>query len=82
MMDKGTLGVVVVPDGPPLRHLREWTTRRFEIDSGAAIDIGLDGEAIRLEPPLRFESLPAALRIRAPAGRRHPGPPLTRKPSP
>ena len=82
MMDKGTLGVVVVPDGPPLRHVREWTTRRFEIDSGAAIDVGLDGEAIRLEPPLRFESLPAALRIRVPAGRRHPGPPLRRKPSP
>ena len=63
-MDGGTLGVVVVPDGPPLRRWREWTTFRFEIDSGATIDVGLDGEAIRLEPPLRFESLPAALRIR------------------
>ena len=74
-MDGGTLGVVVVPDGPPLRRLREWTTLRFEIDSGATIDVGLDGEAIRLEPPLRFESLPAALRIRTLAGRRHPAPP-------
>ncbi len=74
-MDGGTLGVVVVPDGPPLRRLREWTTLRFEIDSGAAIDVGLDGEAMRLEPPLRFESLPAALRIRTLAGRRHPTPP-------
>jgi diacylglycerol kinase family enzyme len=74
-MDGGTLGVVVVPNGPPLRRWREWTTFRFEIDSGAAIDVGLDGEAIRLIPPLRFESLPAALRIRTSAGRRHPRPP-------
>jgi hypothetical protein len=74
-MDDGTLGVVVVPDGPPLRRWREWTTFRFEIGSGAAIDVGLDGEAIRLDPPLRFESLPAALRIRTLAGRRHAGPP-------
>ena len=68
-----------VPDGPPLRRWREWTTFRFEIDSGATIDVGLDGEAIRLEPPLRFESLPAALRIRTLAGRRHPGPPPLRR---
>jgi diacylglycerol kinase family enzyme len=74
-MDGETLGVVVVPDGPPLRRWLEWTTPRFEIDSGATIDVGLDGEAIKLEPPLRFESLPAALRVRTRAGGRHPGPP-------
>ena len=74
-MDAGILGVVVVSDRPPLRPLREWTSFRFEIDSGSTIDVGLDGEAIRLEPPLRFESLPAALRIRIPVGRRHPTPP-------
>jgi diacylglycerol kinase family enzyme len=79
-MDGGTLGVVVLADGPPLRHLREWTASRFEIDSGTMIEVGLDGEALRIEPPLRFESLPAALRIRTPTGRRRPGPsPLTRR---
>ena len=78
-LDGGTLGVVVVPDGPPLARWREWTTVRFEIDSGATIDVGLDGEAVRLEPPLRFEALPAALRIRTPAGRRHPAPPPLRR---
>jgi diacylglycerol kinase family enzyme len=78
-MDGGVLGVVVVPDGPPLRHWQEWTTFRFEIDSGDMIDVGLDGEAIRLEPPLRFESLPSVLRIRTTARRRHPGPPLLRR---
>ena len=78
-MDGGTLGVVMVPDGPPLRRWQEWTIDRFEIDSGAAIDVGLDGEALRLEPPLRFESVPGALRIRTPAVRRHPGPPPLRR---
>jgi diacylglycerol kinase family enzyme len=80
-MDDGTLGVVVVPDEPPLHRWREWTTARFEIDSGDSIDVGLDGEAMRFEPPLRFESLPLALRIRTPAGRRHPTSLLRRKPS-
>ena len=63
-MDGGTLGVVVVPDGPPLRRLREWTTLRFEIDSGATIDVGLDGEAIeaRATAPIRV----------APCGPAHP----------
>jgi hypothetical protein len=28
--------------------------------------VGLDGEALTLEPPLRFVSLPAALRVRLP----------------
>lgn len=78
-MDRGTLGVVVVPDGPPLRRVQEWSVPHLQIDSAAAIDVGLDGEAMRLEPPLRFESLPAALRIRTPAGRRHRPPPLGRK---
>ena len=78
-MNDGTLGVVVVPDGPPLRRWREWTVPRFEIDSGATVDVGLDGEAVRLEPPLRFESVPAALRIRTPAVRRHPAPPPLRR---
>ncbi len=68
-IDEGTLGVVIVPYGPPVRP-REWTTPRFDIDSRATIDIGLDGEALRLEPPLRFQSIPAALRIRTP-DRRH-----------
>jgi diacylglycerol kinase family enzyme len=77
-MDAGMLGVVVMPDAPPLRNLREWTTFRFEVDSGTMIDVGLDGEALRLEPPLIFESLPRALCIRTPAGRRWP-PPLKRK---
>ena len=60
-MDDGRLGVVVVPDGPPLRRWREWTVPRFEIDSAATVDVGLDGEAITLEPPLRFRVAPGGL---------------------
>jgi diacylglycerol kinase family enzyme len=44
----------------------EWTAPRFRIDSGGPVDIGIDGEAMTLDPPLVFESLPAALRVRLP----------------
>ena len=45
---------------------QEWTTPRFRIDSGGPVEIGIDGEAMTLDPPLVFESLPAALRVRLP----------------
>jgi diacylglycerol kinase family enzyme len=47
---------------------QEWTTTRFEIDSDGPVEIGLDGEALTMEPPLVFETLPGALRIRLPPG--------------
>jgi len=46
---------------------REWTAREFSVRSGRpTIDVGVDGEALRLEPPLHFRSLPGALRVRTP----------------
>jgi len=46
---------------------REWTTPEFVVDSGQPlVDVGVDGEALRLAPPLRFRSLPGALRVRTP----------------
>ena len=64
-MDKGTLGVVAVhPAPPPSRQVWEWTTPEFRVSSGGLVDVGLDGEAVTLEPPLVFESLPSALRVR------------------
>jgi diacylglycerol kinase family enzyme len=46
---------------------REWTAPQFEVGSGESlIDVGVDGEALRLPPPLRFRSLPGALRVRTP----------------
>ena len=48
------------------RGWREWDTRVFQVDSGGPIEIGIDGEAMSLDPPLVFESLPGALRVRIP----------------
>jgi len=46
---------------------RAWTTREFRIDSAEPLlDVGVDGEALRLAPPLVFRSLPGALRVRTP----------------
>jgi diacylglycerol kinase family enzyme len=45
---------------------QEWATPRFEVSSGAPVEIGIDGEALLLDPPLVFESLPGALRVRLP----------------
>jgi diacylglycerol kinase family enzyme len=46
---------------------RAWTTAEFEVDSAdPLVDVGVDGEALRLAPPLRFRSLPLALRVRTP----------------
>ena len=48
------------------RGLLEWSEPEFEIRSGSSVAIGLDGEALMLEPPLRFVSLPGALRVLLP----------------
>jgi len=46
----------------------EWTCPRFQVDSSGPVPIGVDGEALTLEPPLVFESVPGAVRIRLPVG--------------
>jgi diacylglycerol kinase family enzyme len=50
----------------------EWSAPRFEVDSGGPVEIGIDGEALRMDPPLVFESLPGALRVRLPSSVEHP----------
>ena len=69
-LDRGTLGVVVGQIAPLLQGWKEWTTPTFRVDSGSAILVGLDGEAVSLDPPLLFETLPKALRIRVAVRRR------------
>jgi diacylglycerol kinase family enzyme len=64
-LDDGLLGVIAVT-GPPPHGLREWTTTTFRVDSSTTLAVGVDGEAVRMEPPLVFESVPLALRIRIP----------------
>jgi len=49
------------------RGYRNWAAREFVVRSGKAlVEVGVDGEALRLAPPLRFRSLPGALRVRVP----------------
>ncbi|MBV8162594.1 MAG: NAD(+)/NADH kinase [Acidimicrobiia bacterium] len=69
-LDGGVLGVVVLPSGPPLSRPMEWTAPTLRVDSSATVDAGIDGEAVGIDPPLLFESSPAALRIRVAVGRR------------
>ena len=51
--------------------MERWTDRRFRIEAQEPVPAGIDGEAVVLDPPLRFRSLRGVLRVRiAPA---HPG---------
>ncbi len=45
---------------------REWTSSRMEVRSSDLIEVGVDGEALVLEPPLSFVSRPGALTVRLP----------------
>jgi diacylglycerol kinase family enzyme len=49
----------------------EWHADRFEVGSGGPVEIGVDGEALTMDPPLVFRSRPGALRVRVP---RHAAP--------
>jgi diacylglycerol kinase family enzyme len=44
----------------------EWTDTSFELRSGRPVEVGIDGEAILLDPPIRFRVAPRALRVRIP----------------
>jgi len=44
----------------------EWDTTEFRVGSGGPVEIGIDGEALTMDPPLVFTSRPGALRVRVP----------------
>jgi diacylglycerol kinase family enzyme len=48
--------------------LLSWSAREFDVHSGGPVEVGLDGEALVLDPPLHFDSMPGALRVRLPRG--------------
>jgi diacylglycerol kinase family enzyme len=50
---------------------QEWQDSTFEVHSAGPIEVGIDVEAMMLDPPIQFRSLPAALRVRLP--RHSPG---------
>jgi diacylglycerol kinase family enzyme len=77
-IDDGLLGVAVF-SGPRRRNAagssgpawRHWGAETFDVDSPGPIPIGVDGEALVMEPPLHFIIRPGVLRVRiAP---QHPG---------
>jgi diacylglycerol kinase family enzyme len=49
-----------------MNDIRQWSAATFEVDSTGPVALGIDGEAVQLAPPLRFESRPGALRVRLP----------------
>jgi diacylglycerol kinase family enzyme len=78
-IDDGLLGITVV--GAPSargekgrsaqRPWREWSAPTFEVDADRPLPAGVDGEALVLDPPLRFRILPGVLQVRI--ARAHPG---------
>jgi diacylglycerol kinase family enzyme len=44
----------------------DWTPSEFEVRSAGPVEIGIDGEALTLQPPLHFEIRPGALTVRLP----------------
>jgi diacylglycerol kinase family enzyme len=72
-LDAAQLGIVVVdtPSGGRNPPMTAWSTPTFEVQAAAPVQAGIDGEAVDLDPLLRFEIRPAALRVRISS--RHPG---------
>jgi diacylglycerol kinase family enzyme len=55
-------------EGHPERYtgFAAWTPATFEVYSSTAVDVGLDGESLAIEPPLSFSIHHEALRVRLP----------------
>ncbi len=75
-LDTGVLGVVdfhppTPGSGAQTARWRELTAPELEIEADGPVAIGIDGEAVTLEPPLRFRIRPRALRVRI--AHDHPG---------
>src|SRR5262249_49789154 len=52
----------------------EWSAPGFEVASGAQVQLGVDGEALVMDPPVVFASRPGALRVRTPRHALHVSP--------
>jgi len=79
-LETGKLGIAVV-EAPPERSaqarerarppMRQWSAPEFEVQAAAPVPAGIDGEAAKLDPPLRFRMRPDVLAVRI--ARQHPG---------
>ena len=70
-MDEGVLGVAVIGVGRMRDMWRQWTAPAFDVEATGPVPAGIDGEAVLLEPPLRFRMHPHTLHVRI--ARAHPG---------
>jgi diacylglycerol kinase family enzyme len=75
-LDEGLLGIVdfhppVPGEGAQTVRLRELNAHSLEVESDSPIPLGMDGESLTLESPLRFRIRPRALRVRI--SQKHPG---------
>jgi hypothetical protein len=53
------------------RAWQQWAASEFVVDGDGPIAAGVDGEAMKIEPPLRFRVRPGVLRARI--AKSHPG---------
>src|SRR3954447_3899483 len=78
-IDGGELGVAVMDTAPGNggqggrlhQPWHQWTTPGFDVNASGPVPAGIDGEAVVLDPPLRFRIRPGVLRVRTWRG--HPG---------
>ncbi len=75
-LDEGVLGIVdfhppIAGEIAQTARWRELKAPELEIESDGPVPVGVDGESITLEAPLRFRIRPQALRVRIASG--HPG---------
>ncbi len=72
-MDEAQLGIAIVAEqGARKSHpWREWSAQEFEVRSDGPVPVGVDGETLQLDPPLRFKIRPGVLRVRIASA--HPG---------
>ncbi len=76
-LDDGVLGIIATRErgnqasGSRFRLWSAWQQPTFTVESDQPVPVGVDGEALVMEPPLEFRIRPRALRVRiAP---QHPG---------
>jgi diacylglycerol kinase family enzyme len=65
-MDAGVLGITVLGAGAAgegQKRVQQWSAPSFEVRSDGPVAAGIDGEALKLDPPLRFCTKPQALRV-------------------
>lgn len=77
-MNEGALGVIAARVAPvrleaaraaepgELSGWLEWGVPVFRVDSDGPVEVGLDGERLKVDPPLLFESRPRSLRLGLP----------------